>query len=658
MLGWMVYVIAVTVLLGAGAYAAERSAQLRGASTRGLWGAAIVASLVLPTVISSVSIQIPRLSSAIGIAPPPELIPLRQITSRAMEPSAWLEAGPGRLASTPNMDAILKGAWIAASGSIFLAILITGAHLYLRKRSWERQEVAGANVYVSQDVGPAVVGLLRPSIVVPRWITHATPEAQALVLAHEQSHVDANDPQLLAIAILLIVTMPWNLPLWWQLRRLRFAIEMDCDARVLKSGNDVRSYGETLIMVGERQSASIVAVAAMSESRSFLEQRIRKMTAKQKRLAWASAAALACLGFVLVAGAAEVCPPNAANGIAVVQAPAIDTPVIVHDVQTGDAPMPIAGARSALHVVVNPHVLAAPTPAQMAGAYPREAARLGVGAMVRIRCAVLRTGDLTQCAVFQENPAGLGFGDAALKLAPDVKMTPRTIDGVPAEGTGAIITLKFVVPPTERHEFAVDPGVLDGYVGHYQMGQTELLVAVIRDGAHLSMHMTGQPAAPAFASSPTEFFSQALNARFDFVLDRAGHASSLVMHQNGRSIPMGRIDEGAAQQISLQLENKVKAQTPSLGTEGALRRLAGGILAGQPDYDEMTPTVAAHLRKVMPRMQPWLANYGPVEGVKFLGVGPMGADVFDMVQSQGITHWSIELGPDGKIANWHAKAGP
>ena len=74
--------------------------------------------------------------------------------------------------------------------------------------------------------------------------------------------------------------MPWNLPLWWQLRRLRYAIEVDCDARVLAGGLDPAHYGETLIAVGERQSAYVGAVAAMSESRSFLEERIRIMISK------------------------------------------------------------------------------------------------------------------------------------------------------------------------------------------------------------------------------------------------------------------------------------------------------------------------------------------------------------------------------------------
>ena len=119
-----------------------------------------------------------------------------------------------------------------------------------------------------------MVGLLRPRIVVPRWVTMALPSHQAAVIAHEQSHLDARDPQLFTLALALLVFMPWNLPLWWQLRRLRYAIEVDCDARVLKGGVDPAHYGETLIAVGERQSAYIGAVAAMSESKSFLEERI------------------------------------------------------------------------------------------------------------------------------------------------------------------------------------------------------------------------------------------------------------------------------------------------------------------------------------------------------------------------------------------------
>jgi hypothetical protein len=160
-------------------------------------------------------------------------------------------------------------------------------------------------------VGPAVVGLLRPRIAVPGWVKLALPSQQAAVIAHEQAHLDARDPQLFTIALALLVFMPWNLPLWWQLRRLRYAIEIDCDARVLEAGVDPAHYGETLIAVGERQSAYIGAVAAMSESKSFLEERIEHMIRRPVRWRRLGAATLASVSLALTALAAQVSPPNA-----------------------------------------------------------------------------------------------------------------------------------------------------------------------------------------------------------------------------------------------------------------------------------------------------------------------------------------------------------
>ena len=55
MLAWMLYVIMVSLLLSIGAFLAERAARLKRAGTRWIWITAIVASLLLPTVISSVS---------------------------------------------------------------------------------------------------------------------------------------------------------------------------------------------------------------------------------------------------------------------------------------------------------------------------------------------------------------------------------------------------------------------------------------------------------------------------------------------------------------------------------------------------------------------------------------------------------------------------
>jgi bla regulator protein blaR1 len=307
MLAWMLYVIMVTLLLSLGAYVAERAVRLQRGRSRWIWITAIVASLAIPTVIASVTVQLPNvMSSAVA----QQVVVLREATTQALSPVMWISGSAGEPAGWRDLDGLLTTLWRGASAAMLLALIVSGLHLALRKRRWRTGTVAEKSVLVTEDVGPAVVGLLRPRIVVPRWVTLAPARHQSAVIAHEQSHLDARDPQLFTFALALLVFMPWNLPLWWQLRRLRFAIEVDCDARVLAGGLDAAHYGETLITVGERQSAYVGAVAAMSESRSFLEERIRIMISKPHRWRRIGMAALAGTALALTALAAQVSPPN------------------------------------------------------------------------------------------------------------------------------------------------------------------------------------------------------------------------------------------------------------------------------------------------------------------------------------------------------------
>jgi hypothetical protein len=325
MLPWIIYVIAVSLLLGAAAGVAEQAARMRRAPSRWFWTLAIVASLLLPTIIASVSIQLPSIA---GSSVPQKMIALREVTSTRLSPQTWMNAKSVHAATLPGMDLLLRRCWLAMSAAMSTVLAASAAHLYWRKRRWRVGTVGGASVYLAPNVGPAVVGLLRPRIVVPDWLTESPAGEQATVLAHEQSHLDAGDPALLTVALCLLVFMPWNLPLWWQLRRLRYAIEVDCDARVLRAGHAAAEYAETLIAVGRRQSAFIGAVAAMSESKSFLERRIEIMVWKPG-MGWrAQAAALGFLSFALLAVAAEVGPPNAQVGPPNAQS-SVETPAAI-----------------------------------------------------------------------------------------------------------------------------------------------------------------------------------------------------------------------------------------------------------------------------------------------------------------------------------------
>ncbi len=131
--------------------------------------------------------------------------------------------------------------------ALALATLAMG-WMQLRRRlgSAVEGEVAGVSVTVSDDVGPAVVGIVHPRIVVPRWLLQQDAETQGIVIAHEREHLRAQDIRVLGGALLVAVLLPWNLPVWWQLRRLRFAMEVDCDARVLRGGQSRSTYSAVL----------------------------------------------------------------------------------------------------------------------------------------------------------------------------------------------------------------------------------------------------------------------------------------------------------------------------------------------------------------------------------------------------------------------------
>ena len=93
------------------------------------------------------------------------------------------------------------------------------------------------------------------------------------------------------------------------------------------------------------------------------------------------------------------------------------------------------------HVITNPSWLAIPNGDQMAAVWPRLGqATSGMG---KIRCKVAVSGALTGCTLIAEDPPGVGFGAAALLLAPTFQLRPRLIDGKPVSGAEVVIPIRF-----------------------------------------------------------------------------------------------------------------------------------------------------------------------------------------------------------------------
>jgi serine-type D-Ala-D-Ala carboxypeptidase/endopeptidase len=92
------------------------------------------------------------------------------------------------------------------------------------------------------------------------------------------------------------------------------------------------------------------------------------------------------------------------------------------------------------------------------------------------------------------------------------------------------------VPPADRQEVAVDPAILDGYSGEYQL-TPEFSIVVTREGAGLAVQATGQPRFPLFAESPVKFFLKVVDAQVTFTRDASGKVTGLILHQNGADVP-------------------------------------------------------------------------------------------------------------------------
>jgi len=309
----MLYSLIVAVLLSASALTSERIlAELR-LPRRFVWLAALLLSLALPayTVLTGAG------SDGLSVESSPRIIiptPAGGPPTPADSPSATAIEIQQPLFAWPSWDELsapFAAAWLGVSASICALFFVSWLSLRRKLSRAEKRVLEGVEVRVLDEYGPAVFGFFRPQIILPRWLFAASASLQQIVLKHERAHIDARDQLTLFAALFLVAAAPWNLPLWWQLRRLRYAIEIDCDARVLRDATPETAYAEALLEVQQRRTRMPISAIALIEPVTQLERRIRIMMSRKNRRGWMAVTLSTPVAAALLISACAVNAPDA-----------------------------------------------------------------------------------------------------------------------------------------------------------------------------------------------------------------------------------------------------------------------------------------------------------------------------------------------------------
>lgn len=345
---WMLSAIVFALLLGGAALAAERVQRARGRGARAVWAFAVAAAVMWPVMVPVARsvLSMPDRARVVVTDAQWMVTQVSAVPVTSSGPNLWLLlaevrralfSGAERVAALVglSLDTMLLLVWGMLSTLLLLLLVRTARRVHAITAAATPMRVDGASVLLSASFGPATVGWRSPRVVLPSWVLTLDAPLRALVLRHEQEHCRANDPRAMWMAAVAVVLVPWNVGVWWMVRRWRLAIELDCDARTLATSctastallRDARlTYGKLLLFMTQQRASADVPwrlASSLASSRSHLYTRITSMqqppvvpasrSARRQRVVFGAAAVAA---FVAACGTdipGSVTPPDGAR---------------------------------------------------------------------------------------------------------------------------------------------------------------------------------------------------------------------------------------------------------------------------------------------------------------------------------------------------------
>ena len=318
---WVLYVLAIGALLTMAAASLDWGARALGLPTRWAWTAALAGIVALAVIapryepVDLVATTAVHTERPIAVQPSSEVgfvERLRGVSAVVSERAASVVTRIDQRLPRSAARAMLA-TWLATSGLLLALFTIVHLRLARVRRSWDVHHAYDVAIRIAPTAGPAGLGLLRAEIVVPRSLLERSADEQRVILQHEREHLAARDHLLLAGAWLVVIALPWHPAVWFLLDRLRLAIELDCDARLLRGGVPARRYGALLIDMAGQTEGTRIGALALADGPSHLERRILAMGTPRRRYAKTWGAAVITLGAALTFVACEAKVPTAAD---------------------------------------------------------------------------------------------------------------------------------------------------------------------------------------------------------------------------------------------------------------------------------------------------------------------------------------------------------
>jgi beta-lactamase regulating signal transducer with metallopeptidase domain/WD40 repeat protein len=294
---------------------------------------------------STVAVPVP------GTVRPSESHPGRSAGQGAQATRQWVNTPQSALSGQVDMRQLFILCWLvgtALSSSVFLVSLALQHGKLRRARAvddadWVDSVATAARALAlplqvptleSDEVCvPAVVGVFRPRLVVPRgWRVWGRAQRHCILL-HELAHIKRRDVAAQLLARLAFLTYWFHPLMWYAIRQLRIERELACDDCVLRTGQAASDYAEQLLCTLRwcRFPTLYVGVAMAHSAR--LDRRVRAILDPQRRrypvgprLAIILVGTVAAIGTVLsgvtlTAETPAANPPTASDS----EAPAVKT---------------------------------------------------------------------------------------------------------------------------------------------------------------------------------------------------------------------------------------------------------------------------------------------------------------------------------------------